>query len=663
MFDTVRSSAKNGGNSGFALPYSPGLDGLRALAVLAVLLYHADVTRMRGGFLGVEVFFVISGFLITSLLLAEYRKTGTVDLIGFWFRRARRLLPAVFFMMIATATYAVAFLPEEVAGLRADILAAAGYVTNWYLVFAGESYFEAVGRPSLLKHLWSLAVEEQFYLVWPVVVALGLLVFRRGGVLVLTVLGVAGSAALMFYLYTPTTDPSRLYYGTDTRAAGLLVGAALAFFCVPGRGFVNPNRSRGNLTPGGKIRHKFGWVSPAFLDVFGLLALAGIAWAFLNAGEFDPLLYRGGLLAVSLMSAVLIAAVVHPHAHLGAIFGVAPLRWIGVRSYGIYLWHWPVFMVTRPDLDIPADVLSGWQLFAARMLATLILADFSYRFVETPIRRGRLGAAIKDLRRAHGRRKTRLGLRWGAATVFCTALAAVIGSNMVTAQPPETPEYLQKQTIRTSLAPEETAEPETAEPEEQREVEEPSIEETSTEETEIEEPIVEETTVEETTVEEVPVPVAPAPITAIGDSVMLGASDVLAERVPEVGITDSSVGMQVADAISILEARRDASQLGNSVVLHIGTNGTFTADEFDEIMSILQDVERVYFINVKAPRSWEVTNNEVIRAGVEEYENTVLIDWNAASSPHPEYFYGDGIHPAPEGAQTYAELIRSELGI
>ena len=219
------------------LAYSPGLDGLRALAVIAVLLYHADLPFLPGGFLGVEVFFVISGYLITALLLAEWRKEGRISLKDFWLRRARRLLPALYVLLVATLAYSVVFLPGEVAGLRADAVAAVGYVTNWFLILGQESYFEAVGRPSLLQHLWSLAVEEQFYLIWPIVMAVGLGVgttYRRQRVaLAVALAGAAVSAVAMALLYTPGVDPSRVYYGTDTRATGLLCGAALAFLWSP----------------------------------------------------------------------------------------------------------------------------------------------------------------------------------------------------------------------------------------------------------------------------------------------------------------------------------------------------------------------------------------------------------------------------------------------
>lgn len=658
---------KTGKETGFGLPYSHGLDGLRAIAVFAVLLYHADLSWIRGGFLGVEVFFVISGFLITSLLLSEYRKTGGIDLVNFWFRRARRLLPAVFFMVFVTVTYAVVFLPEEIAGLRSDALAAAGYVTNWYLIFANESYFEAVGRPSLLGHLWSLAVEEQFYLIWPIIAAAGLALFRRGGVLLLTLVGIAASAGLMFYLYDPNVDPSRVYYGTDTRASALLIGAALAFFCAPGKGFVNPNRGRGPFNVGGKLRRRIGWASPALMDLLGVAALVGLGWAFLNAGESDPSLYRGGFIVVSTATAVLIAAVVHPHTHLGVV-GAGPMRWIGLRSYGIYLWHWPVFMVTRPDLDVPADVLGGWQLLAVRLLATLILADVSYRFVETPIRRGALGKSIKDLRRTRGRRRAKLGLQWSAAAVFCTALCAVLLANMVTARAPEVPEYLDKETIRTDLAPVSSPprdERGAAAPDNPGEDRAPGDAEeapATNAASDRDAPYRDAPEGDEVEVVE-EVPVTRQPITAIGDSVMLGSSDVLGERLPEVEITDASVGMQLADAISILQARRDAGQLGRTVVLHVGTNGTFTGEEFDEIMSILEGVDRVYFINVEAPRSWEATNNEVILEGARQYDKATLIDWHAASDARPEYFYDDGIHPQPQGAEAYADLIAASLGL
>lgn len=628
------------------LTYVPALDGLRALAVVAVLLYHADVAWMGGGFLGVEVFFVISGFLITSLLLAEYRRTSRIDLRRFWFRRARRLLPAVFLMMAVTVAFAVAFLPEEVAGLRADAFAAAAYVTNWYLILAQESYFEAVGRPSLLKHLWSLAVEEQFYIVWPIAMAAGLAILRRGGVLAMTLLGAIASAALVLYLYEPGVDPSRIYYGTDTRAAGLLIGAALAFFWIPGKGFRHPNTG-GAAAFGGKLRRKLGWARPAALDLAGVFALGVLVWFGLNLGEFDPFLYKGGLVLVSLATAVLIAAVVHPHAHLG-VLGVGPLRWIGVRSYGIYLWHWPVFMVTRPGLDV---ALKGGELLALRLAATIALADLSYRYVEKPIRRGSLGKAWRDLRSSRGYRKMRLGVQWSAATVACSAFCVVLGVNIVSAESPDRPGFLDKSPIQAEVSANRSE----------------GATETRQEETRADNEANEASGNSESESAEAPPPEPEnppleGPVTGIGDSVMLGASEQLEEDIEGFTVTDAATGMQAADAIRVLESRRGAGELGETVVVHIGNNGPITEEEFEEIMDILEDTRRVVFVNVRVPLSWEASNNELLQEKAAEHEKITVVDWNSASYGHPEYFWDDGIHARPEGAEVYAELIRESLG-
>src|SRR5829696_4940223 len=426
------------------LPYMPGLDGLRALAVVAVLLYHADVAWAPGGFLGVDVFFVISGYLITSLLLAEWAARGRVDLRAFWLGRARRLLPALFVVVGATLAFAVAFVPGEVAGLRKDALAAFGYVTNWYLIFEHESYFEAVGRPSLLRHLWSLAIEEQFYVLWPPLFALGMgvgaLFYRRRRLLSAVLAGATASAALMAILYGPGVDPSRVYYGTDTRATGLLVGAALAFLWVPASGSRPVARRRQTSRRVQRLRRRWGWTAPVLLDVAGLAALGGLVLSCLWLDEYRPFLYRGGYALVALATAAVIAALVHPGTRLAASpLGWGPVRWVGVRSYGIYLWHWPVFMVSRPRLDVPLD---GLALLALRLSATVVLAALSYRYVEEPIRGGALGRAFKALREARGPRRWRLGARWAGAIVPAATLCVVLGVAVGGAEPPAPPSYL-----------------------------------------------------------------------------------------------------------------------------------------------------------------------------------------------------------------------------
>ena len=455
----VVSAPEASGRSGrttrdVGLPYLPGLDGLRALAVIVVLLYHADLPWLPGGFLGVEVFFVISGYLITALLVAEWRQHGRIDLKAFWFRRARRLLPALYLLLAVTLAYAVVFLPEEVAGLRGDVIAALGYVTNWYLVFGHESYFEAIGRPSLLKHLWSLAVEEQFYLLWPPVLAVGLSMgarrWRERRVLLVALSGAAASAVLMGALYRPEADPSRLYFGTDTRATGLLMGAALALVWTPWLVWTSAERGGSLATRRwsqlqSQLRRRWGWTVPLLLDVGGLAALGVLAVACLHLGEFEPLLYRGGLALVALATTVVIMTCAHPHTRLGvSLLGWRPLRWIGVRSYGIYLWHWPVFMVTRPQLDVS---LEGMPLVVLRLALTVLVAELSYRYVETPIRKGVLGRAWRALGEAGRFRRRRLSVLWAGAAVPIVALCAVLGVAVARAQPPEPPSYISTKEI------------------------------------------------------------------------------------------------------------------------------------------------------------------------------------------------------------------------
>lgn len=356
------------------LPYLPGLDGVRALAVIAVLLYHADLP-IAGGFLGVESFFVLSGFLITSLLLAEWNQHNRIDLRAFWMRRARRLLPALFVMLLGTLLLAAVLLRGERTELGADMLAALGYVMNWRLIASGQAYFDPLIRPSLLQHLWSLAVEEQFYLLWPLIFFAGMRLLRKQGFLALTLAAAIASAALMAWLYQPGGDPSRIYYGTDTRAGGVLLGAALALAWTPTSATSERDRHLARL-----------------LDGAGLVALIALIACFIWVSERNSLLYRGGFTLIDILTLIVIAALTHPSARImPRLLGWSPLRWIGLRSYGLYLWHWPIFMLTRPLLDLPLDVLPALWL---RLALTLVLVELSYRYVEMPFRHGAAGRIL-----------------------------------------------------------------------------------------------------------------------------------------------------------------------------------------------------------------------------------------------------------------------------
>jgi peptidoglycan/LPS O-acetylase OafA/YrhL len=627
------------------LPYIAGLDGIRALAVLAVLVYHLQPRWLPGGFLGVEVFFAISGYLVTALLLNDVEQHGFVDLRRFWWRRARRLLPACFVLIAAVLAYALLAMPAEAANLRDDALAALFYVTNWHLLVQQQSYFEAIGRPSLLRHLWSLAVEEQFYLLWPLLLGLSLRLLRPLATLLLTLLLAAGSALLMALLYRPDLDPLRVYYGTDTRVAGMLLGAVLAF-----------------LWPPTAIPLRYGKATAWQLDGLGLLALLALALSCYWFNEFMPLLYRGGFTLVAIASVVLIAVVVHPNSFLGwGILGSPLLSALGRRSYSIYLWHWPVFAVTRPGLDLPFD---GLPVHVLRLCVTLFFAELSYRFVEQPFRSGAVERAWQALWHASGQRRRRLQWRWTMGMLGVGAATASLLVGMAFAPVATPPPYLAAlldaatpssalaaplQVTATSL-PSSTPQPPTATTTPTM----PVLPTTT--------PALEPTLTPEPSPTAVPPtpepPPPPGPVYAIGDSVMLGAAGELSAAIAPIEI-DAQVSRQVGALIDILRWRASSGLLPDTVVVHIGNNGYFAPGQFDEMMQTLANVRRVIVVNVRVQRPWEGPNNGTINEGVVRYPNAVLLDWYGATEGRYDLFWDDGVHLRPEGAREYAALIAS----
>jgi peptidoglycan/LPS O-acetylase OafA/YrhL/lysophospholipase L1-like esterase len=397
--------------------YMPGLDGLRAIAVLAVIAFHEQLGWAPGGLLGVGVFFTLSGYLITDLLLGQWVTRGRLALADFWGRRARRLLPALFVMLAVVTAWVTVADRARLGALRGADAAAATYSSNWYLIIQGQSYFARFAPPQPLDHLWSLAVEEQFYLAWPWLLLAGLLCVRRlrrgrpGGIawLALPTLALAAcSAWAMLVLYHPGFDPTRVYEGTDTRAAGLLIGAALAMAW--------PSR-----------RPEPGRAARVLLDAGGVAGLAVIGLMIWRTGQYSPFLYRGGLVVLSVASAGVIAAVAVPRALTGRALGCAPLRWLGVRSYGIYLWHYPVIVLTTPANATEDLGRAAWQT-----AVTIALAALSWHYIEEPIRHGALARLWKRLRstpwRARTIRPATLAAVTGAAAVLATACAGLSGA-------------------------------------------------------------------------------------------------------------------------------------------------------------------------------------------------------------------------------------------
>jgi peptidoglycan/LPS O-acetylase OafA/YrhL len=360
--------------------YQPALDGIRAFAVASVVLFHAGVTGLDGGFLGVDTFFVLSGFLITSLLLAERRRTGRISLIRFWARRARRLMPALLMMLLVTVVAGRFLLDSDaLALLRTDAYATLGYVANWRMIYRGTGYAAVNAAPSPLQHTWSLGIEEQFYLLWPLIVA-GLtswLALRRARALLMGMcaVGVVVSAGLCTWLYRPDSI-SRAYYGTDTRAQALLIGALLAGVLA-------------YVTDRPALRRRGGYRGP--LTLLAVVGAGATGWLWHAASEDAPWMYAGGLTLAALATAAVLAhVVVSPGAPMARFLSLPPLVQLGRISYGVYLWHWPLFVFVTAD----ATGLSRWPLLVVRLLGTLTVALLSYHLIEQPIRHGALARLL-----------------------------------------------------------------------------------------------------------------------------------------------------------------------------------------------------------------------------------------------------------------------------
>jgi peptidoglycan/LPS O-acetylase OafA/YrhL len=648
------------------VPYLPGLDGMRALAVVAVMLYHANHTWLSGGFLGVEVFFVISGYLITLLLIGEHERTGRVNLGQFWMRRARRLLPAVLTMMGAVAVYMALFNREPQGRTRGDFLAGIFYSSNWYQIFVGQGY-TANEAFVPFRHLWSLAVEEQFYLFWPLAMV-GILHLGRNRLprVAMWLFGISAWISLMIAILFASGDVATtcapdqmngywklfgrcvsvneaLYLGSFSRAGGLLMGAAFAMVWRP------------MALLRGAARNKSRQLD--LLAICGLIILGLLVWNISLSGDghstgirFDPWLFRGGFFLTGLATLMVIAAVTHQRARMGRLLGNPLFNWVGTRSYGLYLYHWPIYEIIRGQAGVQMT-LAQW-LWA--MALTLPITEASYRFIETPIRQGRLGEWLRGDRRprtanAIKRRQRVVGFGIvSSALVGFAGVSIAMANNQCVGQiecdseagravdstlPPETAALAQPTPTAqdgvipvpsASAAPDQTVPPSTAPP----------------------------TTVLQDT-----------PILAFGESVMLGAKPVLDAR----GITTfAEVSKGPEWELQQLQLAKTKYHITLGVVIQLGTNGTVTPAQYEAVLAEVADVPRVVMMTVKAPKPWIAGNNEIIRSLPATHPNVVVLDWEARAAEIADHLSGSdgGIHLSDDTAKTfYRDIILQALDL
>jgi peptidoglycan/LPS O-acetylase OafA/YrhL len=610
---------------------APGLDGVRALAVLAVIGFHEGASGLPGGFLGVDIFFVLSGFLITDLLIAGYDRNGRPGLTDFWIRRARRLLPALAVMLVVVAAAAAVIEPRAEASLRLALLAAATYTSNWYQILHRVPYFAAsaqFGAPPPLDHLWSLAIEEQFYLLWPLILLFVIVRLTRPGARVAaTLLGATASALAMALLYTPGSDPSAVYYGTGTHAFALLIGAALALA-----------RPLARLTsvPAEQSRR---------LDAAGVVGLIVLAWAIGHFSGGDKVVYPVGLILAALGAAALVAAAAG-HGVIAAITSWGPLRWVGVRSYGIYLWHWPVIALGAALAG--SGSASPW-LWLLEIGVTIAVAAASWRFIETPILENGLRATFRHWWRVLAEAIHPVGPVRRTVPVIAVAAAAVVFlvACYGIARPPAAaaPSGLLRQvangqrvsaasqSARTGVSSSPAASGSAAAPR-------PSPSHAAC--------------------RSGPPRISGSQVTAVGDSVMLASASALEAAMPGVYI-DAQVGRQVQPGLSVVQTLAAGGSLRPIVVVGLGTNGPISAGQIRELRGIIGPDRELVLVNTFGPQPWEHESNASLDAAARYNKHTELADWDRAIAGHPALLWSDGIHPDPAGARLYARVVLAAI--
>jgi peptidoglycan/LPS O-acetylase OafA/YrhL len=577
------------------IQHIPAIDGLRAIAVTAVIFYHLGFQWIPGGFLGVDLFFVISGYVITRLLLDSIARSGGLDLRGFYKARARRLLPPMVFMIVVTAFYISIWAQDSVKRFLTDTPFALTGAMNWWLVFKEQDYFEAIGRPPLLQHTWSLAVETQFYLIWPVLL---LIILKRFGKKVIPVAALAialisGTALFLVSLQLDASSSvSHVYFGTDTHSIGLFLGAALAVSWIP-QNFKS------------EVSNK----AQNFIDFIGVFGLVGILGSFLLIDESSPTAYKIAFPLAALFGAAIITSIVHPASRFAPILQNRVLLWIGERSYAIYLWHWVVFQITRPRVDIDGQ---DWALIALRILVVLALADISLKLVELPIRSGKVEYWFKGMkyRTAPVRKRQKIAVV-SSISVLVLSLSALSSVAVVTSD--RAAEEFQE-----SLQSEPKIIPPVAEISDRTEL-----------------------------------------IWLTGDSVILGIRSAIAEIRPLL-VVNARVGRAAPELLQ--EMSRDLDKAaGSTVVMDLGNNDLLTEETVRAIFELVKESPKIVVVNTAVPRPYRDANNELIARLANEYANVRIVDWNAISDGRPEYFAPDGVHLVPTGVSAYVMAIDEAL--
>ncbi|NBQ35420.1 MAG: acyltransferase [Actinobacteria bacterium] len=569
------------------------IDGLRAIAVTAVLLYHLGISWIPGGFLGVDLFFVISGYVITRLILDSINQSSALDLRAFYAARLRRIYPGFLFMVVCTILFIGVWAPEAIKRFLSDLPYALTGTINWLLVSRHQDYFETIGRPPLLQHTWSLAVELQFYLIWPIILLTILKYFGKRNIarIALIIALISGTALFFVSLQLDQSNAqqvSHIYFGTDTHSLGLFLGSALAVSWIPQ-----------NLSADIEKR------AQDVIDGIGVVGLLGLISTFLFIDETNASLYRIAFPLAGIFGCLVIISLVHPASRFAPIISTAPFRWVGQRSYGIYIWHWVIFQVTRPSVDLSGQT---WALYLARILLVLALADISLRWVEIPVRQGLVQTWFRGMKYRSAKVKLRQQI-----SVLLSIIAVLVITTSISVQAINKSNQIVQESIQQQLD------------QKQSDVDLGST----------------------------------TGLWVTGDSVILGIRSKL-ENKEHISLVNARVGRQATELLAVMKVDQN-SVPQSPVIFNLGNNNALNEQTVIDIFEVVKNQPQIIVVNTAVPRPWRDANNAIISKVASRYMNVKLVDWARVSNGRPELFAPDGVHLSPTGSDVYVDLVLSVL--
>ena len=603
--------------------YLPSIDSLRALAVLAVIIYHVDVNYLPGGFLGVDLFFVLSGYLISSLIIKEYRKTGSLNLYNFYIRRARRLLPAVYFMITIGLVVMVLF--NEVLLRKSHLDAIFGYIysSNWWYIFHKLDYFDSFGAQSPFKHLWSLAIEEQFYMIFPL---LFLLINRKkkskDGTYKLNknflyvVLGLILVSLIAHILLFDINNISRIYFGTDTRAFSLLVGVVGAI-----------------LYPMEKLHAKVTPQQNIMYSVVSLVSIATLITVMIYTSEYNTWLYRGGFLLVAILGLIVIISSGKQHTLMSRLLSFKPVVFIGKISYSLYLWHFPVLVLTTPVSEIGNPNIIFVIL---RVILTFALATASYVFVETPIRKlgfkNYINVIFKKLKkRPRKSRKAYAGIVGLVSVLFLMGIFGKSVPFISTAFVKEMEANKETQFVNNGNNKENNQEKSSDSNKDKKDNKEDKNNSDK----------------------------KYSSVVVMGDSLTVDIGEKFQELYPG-AVIDGKIGRQLYVAVEEAKSYSKYNNENSAIIFQLGTNGPFTESQIEELVKEFDKAD-IYFVNIKVPRAWEKTVNAALKETQEKHSNVKIIDWYSVANSSKDLFEPDRVHLNQTGIAEMVTLIEKNL--